>query len=128
MNDVLVEVVKFALAIIAPILSALIAALAVQGLRKLGISLDAEKQAKLEHLVAALVAQTEEWASSRIKAGITTTAADKAQYYLQLAADKIPGVSADEAHALAQTILGRVRLGTTAVLQDVRVAATTGAR
>ena len=128
MNDVLVEVVKFALAIIAPILSALLVALAAKGLQKIGISLDAEKQAKLEHLVAALVAQTEEWASSRIKAGIPVTAADKASYYLQLAADKIPGVSTDEAHALAQTILGRLRLGTTAVLQDVRVAATTGSK
>ncbi len=128
MEDLVVELVKFVLAILAPVLSALVVGLAYKGLQKMGISLDAERQAKLEHLVAALVAQTEEWASSRIKAGIPVTAAEKASYYLQLAADKIPGVSADEAHALAQTILGRVRLGTTAVLQDVRVAATTGAK
>jgi hypothetical protein len=128
MNDIVTELIKLVLAIVAPILSALIVGLAYKAFQRMGLTVSAEQRARLEHLVAALVAQTEEWASSRIKAGLPVTAEQKAQYYLQLATDRLPGISSDEAHALAQTILGRIRLGTTAVLQDVRVAATTGAK
>lgn len=127
-TDLVTEVVRLVFAIVAPVLSGLLVALAAKWFQKMGISLDAEKQAKLEHLAAGLVARTEEWASSRIKAGMPVTAREKAEYYLTIAADALPGVSPDEAHALAQQTLGRLRLGTTAVLQDVRTAATQGAR
>jgi hypothetical protein len=127
-TDLVTEVVRLVFALVAPVLSALLVALAAKALQKLGLTLDAEKQAKLEHLAAGLVARTEEWASSRIKAGMPVTAREKAEYYLTIATDALPGVSADEAHALAQTTLGRLRLGMTAVLQDIRQAATSGGK
>lgn len=126
MSDVTTEFVKLVFAIVAPILSALLVALAAKALQKIGLSLDAEKTAKLEYLATRLVAQTEEWANARLKAGIPTTASDKAKQYLVYAASKLPGVSADEATALAQQTLGRLRMGTMAVLSDIRTAATTG--
>jgi outer membrane scaffolding protein for murein synthesis (MipA/OmpV family) len=127
-TDLTTQIVAVVFAIVAPILSTLIVGLALKALQKLGLTVDAEKRAKLEHLTAQLVAQTEEWASARLKAGVSVAAAEKAQHYLKLAADALPGVSTEEAHALAQQTLGKIRMGTAAVLSDVRVAATTGAR
>lgn len=122
------EVVKLVFGVLAPVLSVLAIAALTQLLRKWGIELDAAKAAKLEQLLGDAVAQTEEWASSQIKRGIPVTAQLKAEHYLGLAVDRVPGVTAEEATRVAKTILGRFRVAAAASVSDVRGAATEGRR
>ena len=123
-TDLVGEVVKLVFSILGPIIAAAVVAVLVQLLRKLGIELDASKQVKVEAALGNAVALTEEWASTQIKRGIPVTAADKATHYLSLAADKVPGVSPEEATDVARVILGRFRVAAAASVSDIRTAAT----
>lgn len=122
MSDLTTELVKLFFAIVAPILATLLGGLLVQALRKIGIQIDEAKKAQVNSLLFKLIAQTEEWASVRIKNGMTITAQDKAEHYVALAAEKLPNVSAEEAVAVSKQVLGTARLAGTAVLKDLRVA------
>ena len=128
-SDLSTEILKWVFAIVAPILSGLLVALLTKALQKIGLTVSAENQAKLEHTVASLVALTEEWASAKFKAtGIAVTSAEKAQFYLSKATNILPGISDEEATQWAQTILGRAKVGAATAVSELRVAATTGAR
>jgi hypothetical protein len=116
------EFVRLVFSILGPILAAALTALVVQAFRKIGIELDMTKRAKVEQLLGDAVAQTEEWASVQIKRGIPVTAGDKAEHYVGLALDQVPGITPDEATTVAKTIIGRFRVASSASLSDVRSA------
>lgn len=122
------ELIKAAFAIVVPILSALLLAVVVQFLRKLGLELSAERQAKLEHTVHGLLLQVEEWGASRVKAGVETKAKDKLEHYLALAAAKIPGITSEEAAALAHSELPKLGRGAAGLVGEVVRAATNPVR
>jgi len=124
--DILDEVVKLIFSILGPIIAGALTAVLVQWLRKLGVELDDAKRERLELTLGNAVALTEEWAATQLKRGMPVTSAMKAQHYLALVADKVPGVTTDEATQVAKTILGRFKVAAAGSVSDVRTAATTG--
>lgn len=122
------EVVKLIFVIVGPVLAAVLTALLVRLFAKAGIELDMTKKAVIEQKLGDLVAQTEEWAASRIKRGIPTTAGDKANAYLASAIDKVPEVTAQEATDVAKTILGRFRVAAAGSVSDLTQAASPAKR
>lgn len=121
-DSVLIELLKLVFAILAPVLTAALTALVVRLFKKAGMEVQQSKQDQLNSLLFKLVAQTEEWASVKIKNGVGITAQDKAEHYIALVAEKLPGVSPEEATDVAKQVLGHAKLAATAVLQDVRAA------
>lgn len=121
--SILDEMVKLVFVIIGPIVAAALTTLLVRLFAKAGIELDLTKKAVIEQKLGDLVAQTEEWASIKIKQGIPITAGDKANKYLALVIDNVPGVNSDEATDVAKTILGRFRVAAAGSLVDLRQAA-----
>ena len=121
--SILDEMVKLVFVIIGPIVAAALTTLLVRLFAKAGIELDLTKRAVIEQKLGDLVAQTEEWASIKIKQGISVTAGDKANKYLALVIDNVPGVNIDEATDVAKTILGRFRVAAAGSMLDLRQAA-----
>jgi hypothetical protein len=125
MDDLQTEIIRTVLAIATPVLATLATALIVKALQKIGLSVDAEKQAKLEYLATQAILRAEEWAAARIKAQVgSTTAAMKLEKALTDLTDRVPGISREEAAALVHATLPKLQLGATGFLQGVRSAAT----
>lgn len=128
MDGILKTVLETVGAAVAPIIAGFVVALMVKGLSYLGLAVDAQKKAALETEVSRLVAQVAEWASRQAKVdGIEVAGAAKLEYFVALAAKKLPNVTPAEAEALAHQFLGSIRMGTEAVLGDVRKAVATPA-
>jgi hypothetical protein len=108
-RDLLMPVVQALLMALVPI----VVGLAVQMLRKAGLDLSAEQQAKMEATIGRIVAETEEWASAQAKAGKPVTTTNKILYFNQRVAEELPKLGADQATAIAQAILGRMKLQAT---------------
>lgn len=119
------ETVKLIFSILGPILAALGTAVLLKLLAKLGIELDMTKKAVIEQQLGDAVALTEEWASVQIKRGLPINAQQKAEHYIGIVADKVPGVSPDEATKVAKTILGRFKVAGAGSLSDLSQAART---
>lgn len=130
MNEFLAVLSKTVLEIAAPVLAMLLTALLVKGVQKLGLTVDAERQAKLEYFAQQAVLRAEEWGASRIKGNpqAIMTASMKLERALTDLTDKIPGISRDEASELIHATLPKVGAGAAVFLQGVRKAATTGAQ
>lgn len=109
-------------AIAAPVVASLICAILIKVAKKYDLHITAEMQARVETIVTNLVLQVEEWGASKIKAGAVVTAQDKAQRYLALAADALPGVTPEEATALAQQELAKLGIGASGFLQALKQA------
>lgn len=121
------ELIKAVLGIATAVLVPLLTALLVQALKKLGLSLDAEKTAKVEYFARQAILRAEEWAATRIKLNAgTTTAAMKLERALTDLTDKVPGISREEAAQLIHATLPKMGLGAASFIQSVREAATTG--
>lgn len=121
--SILDEIVKLVFVIVGPIVAAAFTTLLVRLFAKAGIELDMTKKAVIEQKLGDLVAQTEEWAAIKLKQGIPVTASDKANKYLALVVDKVPGVNGDEATEVAKTILGRFKVAAAGSVVDLRQAA-----
>ncbi len=125
MDDVLVEVVKVVGAIAAPVLATLVTALLVKTLKKIGLEVDAEQQAKTEHLVRRAILRAEEWAATRVKAKYgTTTAEMKLQRAMQDVLEHVPGLTPPEAAALIHAKLPELQLGAASFPPGARQPAT----
>ncbi|OFW05634.1 MAG: hypothetical protein A3H96_11275 [Acidobacteria bacterium RIFCSPLOWO2_02_FULL_67_36] len=125
MNDVLIDVLKTVGTILAPILATLLTALAYKALKRAGLDLDAEKQAKLEYLARQAILRAEEWGANQLKTHLPATSGQKLQRAVTDLLDKVPGISDVEAAALVHAELPKVALGASGFLQAVRTAATT---
>lgn len=124
MDDLTTEVVKLVFAIVAPVLATLVTALLVRLFKKVGLQLDAERQAKLEKITHDAILRAEEVAATRLRAQLPVTAKDKLETAIADILDRVPGVTADEAAALVHQQLPRVGLGAASFLTRVRQAAT----
>lgn len=116
------EVIKLVFVILGPILATAATALVVQLFRKAGIELDMTKQAVIEQKLGDAVALTEEWASVQIKRGLPINAQQKAEHYVGVVLDKVPGVTPEEATAAAKIILGRFKVAASGSVLDIRTA------
>lgn len=134
MNDVPVdlttEVIKAVLAIATPVLVTLLTALLVKALQKVGLSVDADRKAKLEFHAREAILRAEEWAAAIIKAK-TSPSAVTARMKLEKAVTdltaKFPGIDRQEAADLIHATLPKMELGAASFLQGLRQAATTDA-
>lgn len=129
MNDLLTEalrtILQTALAALVPMLIALI----VQQLRKVGLQVNAEHQAKLEHYAQLAALEAEEWASQRIKAHIgQVLPREKLERAIATLLDRVPGITRQEATAIIHAQLPLLGAGAAAALGEVRRAATNGVR
>ena len=124
--DLTTELIKL---VTTAVLLPLISALLVKALQRFGLSVDAEKQAKVEYFVQQAIFRAEEWAAQRVKANMgQTTAAMKLDRALTDVVDKVPGITKQEAADLIHATLPKVQLGAAVFLQGAREKATTGAR
>lgn len=125
-SDLTTELVKWALAIAAPIVSAFLVAIMVKVFQKLGLQIDAGQQMKLQSLAQQAILSSEEWAAAKIKANFTVTAKMKLERALTTMLDKVPGISTEEAALLIEAELPKLNLGATQFVRAAREAATTG--
>lgn len=125
-TDLTTELVKTVLAIATPVLVTLLTALLVKVLQRVGLTVEADRKAKLEMFTQEAVLRAEEWAATRLKAEKgPTTAAMKLEKALTDLTDRVPGITREEAADLVHATLPKVNLGAAAFLQGVRQAATT---
>lgn len=106
---------------VALILPAIVAVL-VQALRKYGIQIGAEQQARLQVIAENAVLAAEEWAVARIKRAVPTSDGEKFERAAEIVVSKVPGISDDEAHDLIHAALPKIGLGATDFLSKVRAA------
>ena len=117
MNDLWLEFAKGFIAVLAPIVAGLVVALLVKWLKKVGLDLDAEKQAKAEYWVRQGILSAEEWAASRLKQGLADTpdaeSAVKLQHAIDVAVENTD-LNVVQAETLVHAQLPQVKLGATA--------------
>lgn len=104
------------------ILAAAIVAVAVQLLRRLNISIDADRKAKLEYVVRQAVLAVEERAAALAKqhgAAVIMTANEKAQAALEAVVERIHNVDVDEARQVIQAVLPQLGIGATAGVREL---------
>jgi len=113
MDTLISELVKLVFAVAVVVLVPLAGAFAVRLLQKLGISIDAEKRAKLEKLAQDGILAAEEYAHAKIVAGVEKILpAAKLAYAVKHLLDQVPGISTEEAEALVNQELPKVRAAT----------------
>ena len=71
------DILQPALGVLATAIASLLVGILAQYLRKIGIQLDADQQAKLEYFVRQAVLRVEEWARAQQKAGKAVTSDEK---------------------------------------------------
>ncbi len=114
------ELIQQALGYLGTVLATLCVALATLVLRKIGISLDADRQAQLEYVVKQEVLRQEELAAERLKkTGIVTSGAEKLRSALEAVTDRLPRVDRDEAAAIVQAVLPQLGIGAAAGLREL---------
>jgi hypothetical protein len=97
------------------ILAAALTALVVQGLRKLGIALDAEKTAKVEYYAHQAALYAEERAKAYAKERLVKMApAAVLQTAVERLLVKVPNIDRDEAAAIITAALPQIGLGAAA--------------
>lgn len=108
LSPVIDEVVK----VVGTLLAGLIAALVIQGLRKLGLSIDADRAAKIEYFAQQAVLTVEEKAAAYLK---QQAAAMKPEQKLHEAMvvlmQRFPKLSAEDAQRIVTAALPKVGLG-----------------
>ncbi|HYC00450.1 MAG TPA: hypothetical protein VEC57_15035 [Candidatus Limnocylindrales bacterium] len=100
----------------------------VQQLRKMGLQITREQEARLEHYARLAAAEAEEWASQRLRASIVVHSADKLERAIASLVDKVPGITRDEALRVIHAQLPAIGAGAAAALSDLRRAAANGVR
>lgn len=119
-NELIKTVIDAAVVTIIPLVVAFI----VQQIRKTGLEISAQSQARLQVIAENAVLAVEEWAADRVKRAIPTANSQKYARALEIVLEKVPGISEDEAHDLIHAALPKVGVGATDFLAKVREAAT----
>jgi hypothetical protein len=110
-NQIAHAITNVAIAVLVPLL----VMLAVKALKKLGISLDAEKQAQLEYVAKQAALKVEEVAANRIAAGLSKMSPTaKLRDAIGTVIDKLPNVSAKEAEDAIHAALPQIGAGASA--------------
>lgn len=110
---------SFIFGLLTLILAPFLVGIANKLLKMANINLGAAQEALLRNQIDNLLIATEEWAQSRVKASIPTTANDKVQHFLANAVDKIPGITAEEAFQFSQEQLPKLMLGAAGAFQEL---------
>jgi alkylhydroperoxidase/carboxymuconolactone decarboxylase family protein YurZ len=121
-NLLLVEILKFGIVAFV----SLIVPLLIQQLRRAGVQLSAEKEARLNQVALIAAAEVEEWAAVKLKANVPISSHDKLQKGIESVLNKIPGVTEQEAKAALQAALPQIGLGAAAGLREVGKAIANG--
>lgn len=119
------EAVRLLVATLAVIVAPVLIGVLVRWLQWLGLTLDAERQAKLEKIVQDAVLAVEEWAAARAKRGVKIAAETKLRQATERIVSRWPGLTPEEAERLVQAALPRLGLGAAGWLGAVRRAVTT---
>jgi len=119
MEPLLDELIKLLFTIVTITITAALPFILKKIFDKFNLQVSAENQAKLEKYIQDAILATEEWAATRIKASIPVNAGAKAEKFITIALDKIPGITADEALKLAQQELPKLGLGASGFLRSV---------
>lgn len=117
MSEMLQQLVTPLMTALAPVIAGLIVAALVQWLRKLGLELGAEQQAKLEMTVRNGVLSAEEWAARKAKQKAPVSAGEKLDHAVELIQDKLPKMSTPDAVALVDQELPKLKMGASAPFQ-----------
>jgi len=125
METILDEVVKLVFSVAALVIAPLAVALVARLLRKVGLSLDAEKQAKIEKIARDGILLAEEKAARLVKAKLRPMlSSEKLAMAMKHLLDQVPGISTDEAELIVTQELPKVGVGATAVFAATRQAVT----
>ncbi len=115
------------------VIGALLVPLLIQQMRKLGLQVSAEQDAKLRAVAQSAIRGAEEQAAAVAKqsaGGIVLKGSEKLERAVSTVLERVPGVSEGEAKRIVHEELPRVGAGATAAalgfLTSVREAATTG--
>jgi len=104
-----------------PVLVTLVTALLIKALKRVGLDLDAERQAQLEGIVKRAILKVEEVFEAKIKAGQPVTAADKLSAavtdVIKNAPNLTPQQAADAIHAQLPLMRAAVTVPFGAVLE-----------
>ncbi len=111
------EFVKLVFQALAPIVAGLIVALLVQMLRKIGISLSAERQAEVEKSAQDIILKWEEKAATAVKNHLALPAGAKINGAVLDLIRKFPKVDAGEAENIIHAELPKIGLGAAAFLR-----------
>lgn len=127
MDDIYGELIKLGFTILTVMVVPLVTAILIKVLKRIGLSVSAEQQAKLEKLAQDAILATEEYASARIKAQLVKLLpAEKLTKAVELLMDKVPGITPQEATLLVQQELPKLRASAAGFLLAATTAASTG--
>jgi type II secretory pathway component PulK len=103
-------VIQLAFTILTVLLVPLLTAILAKVLKRVGLSVEAEKQAKLEKLVQDAILATEEWARAQVKGKVLKILPeDKLVRAVEQILAKVPGISEQEAIDLVNQELPKLR-------------------
>ena len=104
-------------AVVLPLLASTLVALVVLGLKKLGLSIDADKQAQLEYVAKQAVLKVEEQVSARVAGAVDASLGPITSKLNMAVVDviaKLPRVSKQEAEDAIHAALPQLGLGAAA--------------
>lgn len=120
-DTVLDPLLSTVLQILGSLLATALIALAVQALKKIGITLDVERQQQLEAAARQAVLRVEEAAAAAIKRKLPAwTSTDKLEHAVTDVITRVPRVDENEARAIVQAVLPGLGLGATALGKALR--------
>lgn len=120
MDQLIDEAVRTVLSFAAVLLAPLILGVLYRLFQRVGLQVSADQQAKLEKQLRDYLIETEEYFAARIKAKIAVTGADKLRHFIELAIDRIPGMTPQDAAGYAQQLLPQIGLGAAIALRSLR--------
>ena len=124
MDALLDELLKAVFVAVSGVVGTLLVALVAKLLQRIGLAVSAEQQAKLEKLAQDAVLATEEWARAKAKAELQKVLPEEklTQAVTQLLA-KVPGITQDEAVALVNQELPKLRAASAGFVRATTAAA-----
>lgn len=103
------------LQLLGTVIAAALTALIVRLLQKVGLSVDADRHAKIEYVAKLAASRAEEFAAAYLKAhGSKLLPTQKLQLAVEDVMARLPRVSREEAQEIVQAVLPGLRLGATA--------------
>lgn len=125
MDQIVDQVVKLVFDVAVVVLVPLVVALAVRLLQKVGLSLSAENQAKLEKVARDGIMLAEERAAAAVRRSLPEwSSGEKLQAATRHLLDQVPGITTMEAERIVTAELPKVGVGAAAFLAATRQAVT----
>jgi hypothetical protein len=120
MDTLFDELIRQGLGVLGTALTAVLVALAIKALQRIGISLDAERAAQLEYTARQAVLAVEERAAAYAKAHVTKMLpAEKMRQAIIDVTNRIPNVDDLEARRVIEAVLPQVGAGAAAGLREL---------